>query len=271
VRDDVLHHHDGVVDHQADGGGQSAQRHQVEGRAGHLRAMNVTATVAGITIPATSEVPQSRRNSTRMTDARISPIRMASRALPMAELTISTGRKTLQFDVLRQRLADGFDFGVHLLGHRDRIAVGLPVDVQQDGRLAVGGDHGVDRLDGVQHRADVPDANRQIGRRRFDDDVGNLGRRAGLAADKSENKLMISLHQPGRIHHVALGNRVEDVGHGDGGLDHPSRVQANLELGLLPAWTTTVATPPRRLRRGFISYVASSQRRVCGTVLEVRL
>jgi hypothetical protein len=30
VQHDVLHHHDGVVDHQADGGGQAAQRHQVE-------------------------------------------------------------------------------------------------------------------------------------------------------------------------------------------------------------------------------------------------
>ena len=37
------------------------------------RVMNVTATVAGITSPATSEVPQSRRNSTMMMDARIKP------------------------------------------------------------------------------------------------------------------------------------------------------------------------------------------------------
>ena len=37
VHHDVLHHHDGVVDHQADGRGQAAQRHQVEALA-HARA-----------------------------------------------------------------------------------------------------------------------------------------------------------------------------------------------------------------------------------------
>ena len=51
--------------------------------------MNVTAIVAGITRPATSEVPQSRRNSTRMMDASTSPIRIASRTLLIESFTIS--------------------------------------------------------------------------------------------------------------------------------------------------------------------------------------
>jgi len=46
---------------------------------------------------------------------------------------------------------------------------------------------------------------------------------------------MISLHQPGRIHHVAPWQPRRGCWARDGGLDHPSRVQANLELGLLPA------------------------------------
>ena len=45
--------------------------------------------VAGITSPATSDVPQSRRNSTMMMEARIRPIRMASRTLLMESPTIS--------------------------------------------------------------------------------------------------------------------------------------------------------------------------------------
>ena len=49
--------------------------------------MSVMAMVAGITRPATSELPQSRRNSTRMTAARIRPIRMASRTLAMESRT----------------------------------------------------------------------------------------------------------------------------------------------------------------------------------------
>ncbi len=52
-------------------------------------AMNVTAMVAGITSPATSDVPQSRRNSTMISDASTSPSRMASRTLLMDSLTIS--------------------------------------------------------------------------------------------------------------------------------------------------------------------------------------
>ena len=52
-------------------------------------AMKVTAMVAGITRPATSEVPQSRRNSTMISDASTSPMRMASRTLSMESLTIS--------------------------------------------------------------------------------------------------------------------------------------------------------------------------------------
>ena len=52
-------------------------------------AMNVTPMVAGITSPATSEVPQSRRNRTMMSDARIRPSRMASRTLSMESFTSS--------------------------------------------------------------------------------------------------------------------------------------------------------------------------------------
>ncbi len=53
------------------------------------RMMKVIAMVAGITSPATSDVPQSRRNTTMISDARIRPIRMASRTLAMDSLTIS--------------------------------------------------------------------------------------------------------------------------------------------------------------------------------------
>ena len=50
-------------------------------------AMNVMNTVAGITSTATIEVPQSRRNSTMISDARMMPIRIASRTLWMESVT----------------------------------------------------------------------------------------------------------------------------------------------------------------------------------------
>ena len=51
--------------------------------------MNVTPIVAGITSPATSDVPQSRRNSTMISEARTSPSRIASRTLLIESFTIS--------------------------------------------------------------------------------------------------------------------------------------------------------------------------------------
>ena len=53
-----------------------------------FRAINVTVTVTGITNPATIEVPQSRRKTTRMMDARMRPIKIASRTLLMDWFTI---------------------------------------------------------------------------------------------------------------------------------------------------------------------------------------
>ncbi len=50
-------------------------------------AIRVIAMVAGITRPATSELPQSRRNKTRMIAARINPIKMASRTLAIESRT----------------------------------------------------------------------------------------------------------------------------------------------------------------------------------------
>ena len=53
--DDVFDHHDGVVDDQADGGGEAAEGHEVEALADDQRKRMVTATVTGMTRPATSD------------------------------------------------------------------------------------------------------------------------------------------------------------------------------------------------------------------------
>ena len=86
---DVFDHHDGVIDDQADGGGESAEGHQVEALADGPEKENVTAMVTGMTRPATSEEDQSRRKRTMMMQARMSPMRMASRTLAMVSRTKS--------------------------------------------------------------------------------------------------------------------------------------------------------------------------------------
>ena len=53
----------------------------------HRSTISVIAMVAGITSPATMELPQSRRKSTRIIAASTSPIRMASRTLVIESRT----------------------------------------------------------------------------------------------------------------------------------------------------------------------------------------
>ena len=89
MQHDVLHYDNSVVNHQSDRSGQTAQCHQVEALSSARRAINVTPIVAGITSPATSDVPQSLRKKTMMKDARMSPRRMASRTLSMDSMTNS--------------------------------------------------------------------------------------------------------------------------------------------------------------------------------------
>ena len=50
--------------------------------------MNVTASVAGMTRPATSDVPQSRKNTTMMSEASTRPRITASRTLLIESLTM---------------------------------------------------------------------------------------------------------------------------------------------------------------------------------------
>ena len=79
-------------------------------------AMKVTATVAGITSPATSEVPQSRRNTTRMSEARIkSDQDGVAHALDGVVYDFRLVVERLQFDSARQRLADLFDLLVNFV------------------------------------------------------------------------------------------------------------------------------------------------------------
>ena len=186
MQHDVLHHHDGIVDHQADRRGQSAQRHQVEALAQHPQRDEGDRTVAGITSPATSEVPQSRRNSTMMSDARTRPIRIASRTLVIEspdDLRLIVER--LELDAGRQASGGCVDLGVHRVGDRHRIAVRLAVDVQQHGRLAVGRHDRVHRLHGRRDRARHRRCAPARRRRGLDDDLSELRGVVHLPVDQA--------------------------------------------------------------------------------------
>ena len=65
--------------------------------------------------------------------------------------------KRHNLDAGRQGLPDALDLGVNFVRNLHCVAVGLPVDVQQNRRLAVGGD---DRVDGL-HAAELQSPCRQ--------------------------------------------------------------------------------------------------------------
>ncbi len=71
-----------------------------------------------MTSTATIEAPQSRRKSTMMSEARMMPIRMASRTLVMDcgdDLGLVVERP--QLDARRQRLLHARDLGMDLVSH----------------------------------------------------------------------------------------------------------------------------------------------------------
>ena len=200
------------------------------------RMMNVTPMVAGITRPATREVPQSRRNSTMIKDARISPIRMASRTLSMESLTISDwSYQGWRWTLAGSVFADLLDFGVNPVGHRHRIAVRLAEDVEQHGGLGVGGHHRVYRHHRWRDGGDVANVNGRAGGRGLDDDVRDFVGSARLPAHQAQHQLVAHFDQARRIDHVAAADGVQDIGDGDGGLNQLAGIRLDLKLGLLPA------------------------------------
>src|ERR1019366_5738704 len=141
VHDDVFHHHDGVVDHQPHGGGQSAQRHQVEalihdaehdegngdGGRDHQSCHQRRAPIA----------QEQHHNQGSQHQADQDGVAYARDGI-RDDFRLIVVRA--QVDALGQFLVDRRDFGVHGVGHDDGIAVRLPVDVEQYGGLGVGGE-----------------------------------------------------------------------------------------------------------------------------------
>ena len=101
-----------------------------------------------------------------------------------------------QRDAFGKRFANAVDLGMNLVGHLDRIAFRLAIDIQQNGRISIGLHDGIDRFYGRLHRSEIADAHGNAGRSGFHDDIGDLGCVVYLAAHQAQHQLMIGLHQP---------------------------------------------------------------------------
>ena len=182
VHHDVFHHHDGVVDHQAHGGGQAAQRHQVEalvhdaqhdegdgdGGGDHQARDQRRAPIA----------QEQHHDQGRQHESDEDGVAHALDGI-LDDFGLIVERA--QVDALGQFLADARDLRVHRVGHHHGVAVRLAVDVEQHGGLGVGGDHGVDRHHAGADGGHVADAQRRAGGRGLDHDVADVGRRCAPA------------------------------------------------------------------------------------------
>ena len=138
--------------------------------------MNVISTVAGITSAATIDVPQSRRNSTIMIEARMSPIRIASRTLLIDSVTM-LGLIVERLHLERRAAAICGCSSISActsFATCDRVAVRLAVDVEQHGWLAVGRDDRIHGLDARRDLRNISNADRNSGLRGLDYDLPDL-------------------------------------------------------------------------------------------------
>ena len=233
---DVFHHHDGVVDHQAHRRRQTAQGHQVKAlpqgaqrdkgdghggrnhQARHQRR---------------PPVPQEQhQNNGRQKEPDQDRIAHAPDGILHQFGLIVEGRNG---DPARQRLANQVDLGVHPVRHRHRVAVRLPVYVQQHRGFAVRGNGRIDWLHRRPHAGDVADAHGNPGGRGLHDDGRNFFGRAGLSAHQPQNQLVIALDQAWRIDHVAALHRIQNGRNVDAGLNQLRGIRADLELRYAPA------------------------------------
>ena len=119
VHHDVLDHDDRIVDHQADRGGQTAERHQVEAlaeqaqhdeRHGERRRNHQAGDERRA--PVAQEQHHDQRREHEADDHRVAHAR--DRVVDEVRLIV----ERLQLDALRQLLADGLDLGVDRVRHR---------------------------------------------------------------------------------------------------------------------------------------------------------
>src|SRR5579862_1525465 len=196
MEDDVFHYHDGIVNHESHRGGQTTKRHQIEAFAQHLES---------------DEGHEHSDGNHQASDHGGSPIAQEHNQNDRSENETQHDGVTHTFDRIAdddrlvikgnqlypwwQRLLDARNFSVNFFRNLHRVAVRLPVDVQQYGRLPVGVDNRVDRLHTGSHSRNIANANRNSGLRGFDHRGGDLLRRADLSVYQPQYELMVVFNQ----------------------------------------------------------------------------
>jgi hypothetical protein len=93
----------------------------------------------------------------------------------------------------RRKLADQI---VNFVRYFERIAIWLPVYIQQHGRLAVCRDNRIHRRNGGLHCGDVRDADGHTCRGCLNDNSAKLLRRPDLSTYEAQHQMMFILNEP---------------------------------------------------------------------------
>ena len=218
VGGDALDDHDGVVDHEADGGGDPAERHQVEAHAEQLHRHqrgqdrdrddhHGDGRGAERGQPALAALQEADHDGDRQEQPEQDALPHAADRLADQEgLVVEHGHPHVGRQLLTQ-LDDSF---FNAVGDADRAAVVLAADVQQDGPLPVGGDDVELRLLTRHHFGHVLDADgAALGL--CDHDVADVGCRFRPGVYHREVKLAILVPKPCLTDQVVLQEGVTDL------------------------------------------------------------
>ena len=215
VEDDVLDHHNGVVDRQADSCGQAAQCHQVEALADqpqhqHCNRDGDRNDQAGN--QRGGPVAQKKKeNDTGQDKPDEDGVAHAGDAVAHNLRLIVKG---FEIHARRQLLLELHHLRGHRVGHGNRVAGGLAGNIQEHCLLAVGGDRGVDRHGGLLYLSHVGHVHRSAGWRGPHHQLPQLFGVVNLRSHQPQNQLMVGLVETGRIHDVRRLDGVHQVGDG---------------------------------------------------------
>ena len=236
VHDNVFDHHDGVVDDEADGGGEAAQRHEVESfsdepegqhRDGDGDGNDEAGNQGGGPV-----AQEEKKDDAGQNYADGDGVADAGDAVAHQLRLIV---KEIEFDAWRQIFAELGYLGGDRIGDGNRIARWLTGDGEEHRLFSVGSDGGVDRHSGLHNGCHIGNADRRACGRGFDYKLAQSVSIVHLRSDEPQDQLVVGFVKAGRIDDVRSLDGIDEVLNGDTGGEQQGGIGNDMELRHLAA------------------------------------
>jgi hypothetical protein len=197
VHDDAFDDHDGIVDHQADGGSETAESHQVKALAndpekqnghGDRNRDNQACNERGAPVTEKEE-----ENDAREKEANENGVPHAGDAFANEFGLVVEGLELHARRKFRSQLRNFCRDGIC---HSNGVTGGLACDIEQYRRLAVRRNHGVDGHGRRLDAGNIGDADRSAAGSGFDHQLSEFVRAVRLRTDKAKDELMVCFIEP---------------------------------------------------------------------------